>query len=120
MYKYVHNTIKNCLLSKSIEKLVYMYCDERALKCIESESYEEKMPTWMYDCNGGNSDNFDARFIICTSTKLEQNLSISTNDLETLLTRLDKKILVRAIPRDARVIPRAEGDTLGHLAYLKE
>ena len=27
---------------------------------------------------------------------------------------------VRAIPRDARVIPRAEGDTLGHLVYLKE
>ena len=94
MYRYVHNTIKNCLLTDKAQNLVYMYCNEKILKRIESESYEEEMPRWMYECNDDDSDNFDVGPIICTSTELEQNLSISTDDLEIVLTKLDKQILL--------------------------
>ena len=31
------------------DKLVYMYCNEKNLNCIQSEGYEEDMPLWMYD-----------------------------------------------------------------------
>ena len=105
MYKYVHNTIKNCLLSNRAKKLVYIYCNERILKRIESESYEEEMPRWMYECNDDHSDNFDVEPITCTSTELEQNLSISKNDLKIVLTKLDKKILLRDMIVEEEGVP---------------
>ena len=49
---------------------------------------------WMYDCNDGDSDNFDVGPITCTSTKLEQNLSILVDDLQMVVSKLDKKILL--------------------------
>ena len=105
MYKYVHNTIKNHLLSDRAKKLVYMYCNERILKCIKTKSYEEEMPRWMYECNDDNSDNFDIGPIPCTSTKLEQNLSVLANDLQMVLTKLDKQILLPYMEREEEYVP---------------
>ena len=59
MYKYVHSTIRNRLLTDRADKLVYMYCNEKILQRIESEEYEEDMPTWMYDCNDSKDEPFD-------------------------------------------------------------
>ena len=58
MYKYVHSTICNWLLTDRADKLVYMYCNEKILGCIESPDYEEDMPVWMYDCQSGNADQY--------------------------------------------------------------
>ena len=53
-YKFVHSTVRNQLFCDRANKLVYMYCNERILSCIESEYYEENMHVWMYDCTCGN------------------------------------------------------------------
>ena len=87
------------------EYLVYIYCTERNLKHIGSESYEEEMPRWMYECNDEDSDNIDIGPITCTSTKLEQNLSISTDDLQKVLTNLDKKVLLPYMTREEEDVP---------------
>ena len=50
MYKYVHSTTRNRLLADRAEKLVYMFCSEKILSHIESNDYEEGLPTWVYSC----------------------------------------------------------------------
>ena len=81
MYKYVHSTIHNWLLTDRADKLVYMYYNEKILQHLESEEYEEDMPTWMYDCNGAEDEHFDVGPMLCTTMEIEQNLEIDANEL---------------------------------------
>ena len=41
--------IHNRLSVVRVEKLVYMYCNEKILNILKSEDYEEGMPIWMYN-----------------------------------------------------------------------
>ena len=80
MYKYVHSTIHNWLLTNRANKLVYMYCNEKILQHLESEEYEEDMPRWMY-CDGAEDDHFDVGPMLCTTVEIEQNLEIDADEL---------------------------------------
>lgn len=48
-YKYVHSTCRNKLLDSRADKLVYLYCNSRHVRKVESDDYNEEMPTWAYD-----------------------------------------------------------------------
>ena len=68
----MHNTICNCLLKDKVDKLVYMYCNEKFLLHIESKEYEEDIPRWMYNCNDAKDEHFDVGLMLCTPIELEQ------------------------------------------------
>ena len=71
MYKYVHSTIRNRLLADRAKKLVYMYCNEKILSHIESNDYEEGMPTWIYDCQEDDDCDFNVGSPRCTTADIE-------------------------------------------------
>ena len=71
MYKYVHSTIRNWLLTNRADKLVYMYCNEKILQHLESKEYEENMPRWMYDCNDVEDEHFDVGLMLCKTVEIE-------------------------------------------------
>ena len=72
-----HSTICNRLLEDRAEKLVYMYCNEKILSHIESNDYEEGMPTWVYDCREDDDDcDFNVGVPLCTTANIEENLTI--------------------------------------------
>ena len=87
MYKYVHSTIRNRLLADRAKKLVYMFCNEKILQHIESQVYEENMPTWMYDCSGEDENDFDVGPAQCTTEDLERNLEVNMDEINKILQR---------------------------------
>lgn len=94
MYKYVHSTVRNRLLADRAEKLVYMFCNEKILQHIESQGYEEDMPTWVYDCTTQEEDDFDVGTSQCTLQQLDENLQVDMDEIEDLLEdRLAKPTL---------------------------
>lgn len=94
MYKYIHSTTRNRLLADRADKLVYMYCNEKILRHIESEEYEEDMPRWMYDCDDAVDENFDVGPVTCTSIELDDNLDVDLNELNQACDRVENKIIL--------------------------
>ena len=89
MYKYLHSTIRNRLLADRADKLVYMYCNEKILRHIESEEYEEDMPRWIYDCEDVLDENFDVGPTSCTSLEIEDNLHNDLHELDLADERIN-------------------------------
>ena len=83
-YKYIHSTIHNRLLADRVEKLVYVFCNEKILNILESEDYEEGMPIWMYNCSDKEDNelentmenNEDDNEVASERTKIAMNLAL--------------------------------------------
>ena len=81
-YRYVHSNGRNRFLRSRVDKLVYLYCNNRLIKQLESDDYNEKPPRWTYDVtNEEEEEEIELQYLessmeVCTSLEIEKNLAI--------------------------------------------
>lgn len=81
-YKYVHSTCRNRLLSSRADKLVYLYCNNRLVRKLESDDYNEEMPKWAYDVSneveeeGIEVEDLTNSVQVCSTIEIEENLAL--------------------------------------------
>ena len=74
----MHYIIRIKLLSCRIDKLVYLYCNNRLIKKLESDDYNEEVLKWIYNVTDeeeeDNLEELGNPMQVCSTLEIEENL----------------------------------------------